>query len=137
MIHFCYKYLCAGEEAKECHVIECNQTRSLYLESDGSHCQKLLTPVAASLLWLESPPAMPLCSAVIGRSAVVGCAWLCLAVLGCAWLCLAVLGCALSSSAVRGCAWLCSVVLGCAWLCSVVLSCARLRSAAVGCSRLH
>ena len=116
MIHFCYKYLCAGEEAKECHVIECNQTRSLYLESDGSHCQKLLTPVAASLLWLESPPAMPLCSAVIGRSAVLGCAWLCSVVLGCAWLCLAVL---------------CRPRL-----CVAVLCCAQLRSAALGCSRL-
>ena len=89
IIHFCYKQLCAGEEAKECHVIECNQTMSLYLESDGSHCQKLLSLVTASLLCLESAPARPLCSAVIGRSAVLGGS----AVLGCALLCSAALGC--------------------------------------------
>ena len=67
---------------------------SLYLESDGSHCQKLLSLVTASLLWLESAPARPLCSAVIGRSAVLGGS----AVLGCARLRSAVVGCPTQSS---------------------------------------
>ena len=95
---------------------------SLYLESDGSHCQKLLSLVTASLLWLESAPARPLCSAVIGRSAVLGGS----AVLGCARLLSAVVGCVLSCTQLYSAGRPCSAVIGCGWLWLAVLGCSGL-----------
>ena len=102
---------------------------SLYLESDGSHCQKLLSLVTASLLWLESAPARPLCSAVIGRSAVLGGS----AVLGCARL---FVGCSRLCAQLCSAGRPCSAVIGCGWLWLAVLGCSRLCSAVVDCGRL-